>query len=128
MNTSRANESLPPRGAGFRELLADALSYWERRRILYNAALVLVTASWVGLTWPHFRPAMTFRSGLLLLVLAAIANACYCAAYPVDWMFQWSPYRTAWKRRRWILLCAGIALAVALASYWIADEIYPSVG
>jgi uncharacterized protein involved in exopolysaccharide biosynthesis len=31
-------------------------------------------------------------------------------------------------RRRWILLCAGVAFAAALACYWIADEIYPSVG
>jgi hypothetical protein len=35
--------------------------------------------------------------------------------------------REAWKRRRWMLWCAGALLAVILECYWIADEIYPAV-
>jgi uncharacterized protein involved in exopolysaccharide biosynthesis len=40
---------------------------------------------------------------------------------------QLSSLGALWKRRRWILWLAGTAFAVALANYWIADEIYPFV-
>ncbi|MHB8503327.1 MAG: hypothetical protein ACYDHE_20585, partial [Candidatus Acidiferrales bacterium] len=76
---------------------------------------------------PHFRPALTLTSLLLLAVLALIANACYCAAYLVDIPFQHSSLRSIWKRRRWILWLAGTLFALLLANYWIADEIYPFV-
>jgi hypothetical protein len=109
-------------------IFRDAMLYWEVRRIGYNAILVLVTLAWVLFTWPHFRPALTWRSGLLLLILAAAANLCYSAAYPVDLLFQRSSCRSAWRHRRWIMWWGGTALAVALACYWIADEIYPAVG
>src|ERR1035438_7159712 len=78
-------------------------------------------------TWRHFRPAISWGSALLLLVLAAVANACCCSAYPVDIFFQRSSHRSAWLRRRWILWSAGVILAVFLACYWIVDEIYPFV-
>ena len=122
----------PPPGdlsrISFREAVKDTIRYWEgRHRFGYNVVLACVALSWVVFTWPHFRPALTLQSGLLLLVLAAIANGCYFAAYPIDIAFQRSSFRFAWKRRRWILWCAGTFFAACLACYWIADEIYPSV-
>ena len=79
-------------------------------------------------TWPHFRSSLDWRHGVLLLVLAALANACYCAAYPVDLLLQRLGFGAAWKHRRWLLWIAGMSLAILLANYWIADEIYPDAG
>jgi hypothetical protein len=83
--------------------------------------------AWLILTWPHFRPALTLQSLLLLLVLAAMANICYSAAYVADMLLQFSPLRRLWQRRRWGLWLAGTLFGVLLACYWIEDEIYPFV-
>ncbi len=131
MSPPSSAEAHPPgevSSSSLRDVGKDAIRYWESHRVVYNLVLTVVVLAWLVVTWPHFRPAVIGRSGLLLLVLAALANACYCAAYPVDILFQRSPFQAAWKRRRWILWCAGMILAVVLACYWIADEIYPSVG
>jgi hypothetical protein len=131
MNQSQHSGFPPPHEASppeLRDVGRDALGYWEIRRIGYNLILGAVVLAWVVCTWPHFRPAFTGRAGLLLLVLATIANVCYTAAYPVDIALQLSAFRARWQRRRWILWCAGTLFAVLLACYWIADEIYPAVG
>jgi len=111
--------------ASFRALLVDALRFWELRRIFYNLALSVVALAWLGLTWPHFRPALTLTSFFLFIVLALLANACYCAAYLVDIPLQHSALAAVWRRRRWVLLLAGTLFAILLENYWIADEIYP---
>ena len=119
------SENHPP---PFRELIADCVRYWEPRRLSYNAWLAAVTLGWGLFTWPHFRSSLDWRHGVLLLVLAALANACYCAAYPVDLLLQRLGFGAAWKHRRWLLWIAGMSLAILLANYWIADEIYPDAG
>lgn len=106
---------------------ADAIRYWEPRRIVYNLVLAVVVLAWIVLTWPHFRPTLTLSSLLLLAILALLANACYCAAYLVDIPMQGSSLNFIWKRRRWGLWLAGTLLAILLANYWIVDEIYPFV-
>lgn len=111
-----------PQRPGRREVL-EAVRYWERRRMRYNLVL-----TGVGLTWPHFQPALAWRSVPPLLALAALANLCYCAAYPADFLLQRSPIRDAWRRNRWIVGLAGTVGAAAMAWYWIADEIYPGFG
>jgi hypothetical protein len=108
-------------------LLADAIRYWEPRRLIYNLILTAVVIAWVVLTWPHFRAALTLRSFLLFVLLALLANVCYCAAYLVDIPIQHSSLGAVWKRRRWGLWLAGTLFAILLANYWIADEIYPFV-
>jgi len=112
----------------FRTILRDAMQYWEPRRVTYNVVLAAIAVAWLVLTWPHFRPAFTLQSLLALLVLAAMANVCYCAAYFADLTMQRSSFRDIWLRRRWGLWLAGTLFAVVLEYYWIADEIYPSVG
>lgn len=104
---------------------ADALRFWETRRIAYNLALLAVTAYWLLESWPHFRPALTLHSLPPLMILAGLANVCYSAAYFVDIPFQLSASGSAWRRRRWALWLAGMLFAILLASYWISDEIYP---
>jgi len=120
--------STPSRNpAGLRPLLDEALAYWEKRRILYNLVLAGVVLSWLIGTWPQLRPALTVQGLLLLFVLAAAANLCYCAAYLIDLPLQYSSYRARWLRWRFGLWLAGMLLAMILANYWIADEIYPYV-
>lgn len=113
--------------SSLRAILDEALRYWEPRRILYNLVLAVVVLAWVLGTWPHFRPALTLQVLVLLLVLAALANVCYCAGYCVDLPLQYSSFRNRWLRWRFGLWLAGMLLATALANYWIADEIYPYV-
>ena len=110
-----------------RGLLADAIRYWEPRRIVYNLVLAAVVLAWIVFSWPHFRPALALSSLPPMVFLALVANVCYCAAYLVDISFQDSSLGAVWKRRRWGLWLLGTLLAILLANYWIADEIYPFV-
>jgi hypothetical protein len=120
-----AKLSGPPKTFGAR--FKDAARFWEPRRIAYNLVLTAVVFAFLILTWPHFRSALTFQSLPPLLVLAAMANVCYSAAYLADVLLQFSSFRNLWQRQRWSLWLVGTLFAVLLACYWIADEIYPSV-
>jgi hypothetical protein len=111
----------------FRATWADAIRYWEPRRLFYNLVLTAVVIIWLTASWPHFRPAFNLTALLLLVILGLIANACYCAAYLIDIPLQQSSLGARWKRRRWTLWWIGTLFAVLLANYWIADEIYPFV-
>ena len=114
-------------GTVLREALDDALRYWEPRRLVYNLLLAVVVLGWVLVTWPHMRPARTLQTVLLLFVLGVLANVCYCAAYAVDIPLQVSSFAPRWRRWRWSLWLTGMLFAAVLASYWIADEIYPFI-
>jgi len=130
MDTAHATPSpvpTAPSGTSFRELIGDAIRYWEPRRLGYNFVLAAIVLSWVGLTWPHFRGSFTWPSVLAVFVLAVLANICYCAAYIVDLTVQYSEFRDPWRKQRWVLWAVGVAFAGALTYYWIADEIFPSV-
>ena len=130
MNASSSADSSPPDDAApdaSHSNVSDAFRYWEIRRIGYNVVLSLIAAGWIVFTWPHFRPAFRWDAGLKVLVLAGFANLCYCAAYPVDLAAQRLASPEIWRRRRWMLWCAGTFFAALLEYYWIADEIYPDV-
>jgi len=111
----------------FRGFLADAIRFWEPRRLVYNLILALVVVVWIVASWPHFRPMFTLHSLLLLGFLALLANACYCAAYFVDIPMQGLSVGTALRRQRWGLWVIGTLFAILFENYWIADEIYPFV-
>ncbi len=113
--------------APFRALLADAIRFWEPRRIFYNLVLFIVVVAWLMLTWPHFRPAFTLTSLLFLVIMALLANVCYCAAYLVDLPMQPSALCAVWRRWRLALWLLGTLLAILFENYWIVDEIYPFV-
>jgi hypothetical protein len=110
-----------------RESFTDAIRFWEPRRVLYNLVLTAIVVAWIVATWPHFRMALTLSSLLLLAILGLLANVCYCAAYLVDIPMQRSSLGTVWRHWRWGLWLTGTLLAIVLANYWIADEIYPFV-
>ena len=130
MDTSAAGKTQAPSGSeapSFRDLLSDAIRYWEPRRLGYNAFLAVIVVGWVAVTWPHFRTAFTWQSLLFLFVLAVLSNVCYCAAYVVDVPMQYSVYRDLWRRWRWGLWIVGALFAGSITYYWIADEIYPAM-
>lgn len=118
----------------FQRSVADAVRYWESRRLLYNFLLTVVAVAWVAFTWPHFRsfrlmeipPGDTHPALMILIILAFLANVCYTVAYIVDVPLQIT-FAATWRRRRWILLLVGTLFAILLENYWIADEIYPFV-
>ena len=85
----------------FRRLLTDAMRFWEPRRLVYNLILAVVVMVWLVASWPHFRPAFTRQSLLLLAVLGLLSNACYFAAYLVDLPMQSLSVVDALKRQRW---------------------------
>ncbi|MGH9686356.1 MAG: hypothetical protein ACRD5K_04610 [Candidatus Acidiferrales bacterium] len=111
----------------WREVLSDAIGYWEPRRVAYNLILAVIVVAWVAFSWPHFHPAMNFEFLVLMAVLAVWANICYCAAYLVDFPMQFSFFRQRWLRWRWGLWVGGMLFATLLANYLIADEIFPFV-
>ncbi|MGB8644728.1 MAG: hypothetical protein WCF84_05790 [Anaerolineae bacterium] len=111
----------------FGEILRDATRYWEYRRIAYNLVLVALVVVFVVRTWPHFQPALNLQSLPPLLILAAIANILYCAAYLADLPLQLSTFGGAYRRWRWVFWLAGTLLALLVTEYWIGDEIYPYV-
>jgi len=78
-------------------------------------------------TWPHFQPALTLPNGLRLLVLAALANVGYSAAYLVDIPMLESQFANRWRQWRWGLWLLGTLFALGFTQYWIGDEIYPYV-
>ena len=103
----------------------SAWGYWEARRLAYNGALALVALGWLGLTWPHFRPAFNLRAAGALLVLAVLANVSYSAVYLAEWLARLALLRATWLRWRTAVWWLGTLFALALEMYWIADEIYP---
>jgi hypothetical protein len=115
----------PTSPAPFKAHLAAAARFWESWRLGYNGALLLVGATWVVATWPHFRGAIRLVPFLQLMFLALLANVCYSSAYLVDLSLQASSYAARWVRWRWVLWLAGTLFAVLLEWYWIGDEIYP---
>lgn len=99
--------------------------FWERGRILYNAALAVVVLLWIVMTWPHFRPSLTLSSFVAVLVLGLIANLCYSAAYLADAGIRLVLPSHFWRRARQVVFVLGTVFAILFADYWIVDEIYP---
>jgi len=108
--------------------LSDAIGYWERRRIGYNLALAAVVLGWLAVAWSRLHGLFGVELLLALFVLTVLANVCYCAAYLVDVPVQLSAFRAGWRRRRWLLWLVGTLFGMALAWFWIADEILPAAG
>ena len=98
---------------------ADALRYWEPRRLAYNVVLAGVVAAHVAAGWPASRLLFERDHVLMLFLLAVLANVAYCAAYAVDLFIQFSELRAAWPRRRWLLLVIGTAFAAVLTHFFV---------
>lgn len=122
MSTNLSSGGEPPApsaGARFRfgEVASEALRYWERRRILYNLALLVVVVIHLIASWPASKILLSRDRLLGLVLLAVLANILYCAAYVVDLFVQFSGLRAEWMRRRWMLLLTGITIGAILAHF-----------
>jgi len=104
--------------AGFGELAADAIRYWELRRALYNVVLLNVVCVHYVLGWPASRTDLARDPLFVFFILAVFANIAYCAAYPVDLFVQFSGLRETWRRQRWILFLVGTTFAAVLAHFF----------
>jgi hypothetical protein len=99
---------------------AGAIRFWEWRRLQYDVVLAAVFLFWVAVTWPVFRPALHLVPLAQLFVLALIANVCYSAAYLAELV----SHNLRWRQTVWVV---GTVFAVLLETYWIGDEILPTL-
>lgn len=114
------------------ELKRSAIRYWERRRIIYNVALVppsllvylLNSGIAEGVGDPR-RFGLLFV-GLLFVLSAVAANICYSFAYALEFIFLNDRPVSGWKGSgRQITFICGTLLAMILAAfggqqiYWI---------
>jgi hypothetical protein len=112
--------------ATLKEILTDAIGYWEPRRIAYNMILTVVVISVFGLNWPVSAGRLDADLFQILIVLTVLANVAYCAAYVVDVAAQLSAFRPAWQRHRWILFGIGVVFAGILTRFISTGMFRPS--
>jgi hypothetical protein len=105
--------------------VADALRYWEPRRLVFNAVLGCVVLGHFLLRLPESRNALTFDFGLIVFLLAVIANICYCAVYVADLFVQFSGLHAAWQRGRVLLLVVGTAFAATITHFVVQGLFAP---
>jgi len=105
-------------GIALRDVLTDAIRYWERGRILYNSILAVIVVAYFVMNLPGARGHLSFDLLQSLFVLAVLANVAYCAAYLVDVFAQLSAVRAAWLRYRWVLLAIGILFAAIITRFF----------
>jgi hypothetical protein len=106
-------------------LVADALRYWEPRRIVYNVLLALIVIGYFLAGWPASKSFLTLNGVFWVFFLAVLANVCYCAAYVVDIFVQLSPLRGSWMRVRWLLFLVGLAFAAVIARFFSIATFLP---
>lgn len=104
-----------------RDAVTDAISYWEKKRITYNAILLTIVLTVFASRWPESRSAMSAELLQGLFLLAVMANVFYCAAYSVDVVAQYSGFRDSWRRHRWILFAVGTMFASIIAHFISLD-------
>ena len=92
--TSTGRASLVER---VQELATDAIVYWEPRRLVFNGVLAVIVAVYFVIGWPNSRSALSLDMVFLVIILAVLANICYCLAYLVDVFIQLSGFRELWR-------------------------------
>jgi hypothetical protein len=101
-----------------RDMSADALRYWERRRIAYNLLLAAVVIVYFIAGWPQSRGVVTLDGALSLFLLAVLANVAYCTAYLADIFLQLSAVDEQRRRWRTVLLLVGFTFAAVLTRFF----------
>lgn len=110
-------DTSPNDDVSLRDVVTDAIRYWEPRRLVYNGVLALIVIGYFVAYWPESREVVTFDRVLGLFVLAVLANVCYCGAYVADLFAQYSAFRALWRQWRWVVLVIGIAFAATLTHF-----------
>ncbi|MHB8839414.1 MAG: hypothetical protein ACYC7F_10740 [Gemmatimonadaceae bacterium] len=103
----------------------DAVRWWERRRITYNAVLTALFVALTIHTSPRLQPELGPDKILPLLVLALLANLCYSTGYLLDPLLSASPNARIRHRAQLAVWVAGMCLAMLIETYWFLDEILP---
>ena len=103
-----------------RDMLSDALRYWEPRRLIYNGALLIVVAGCFAAAWPESKVMLQADTVLGIFVLAVLANVAYCAAYLPDIAIQHSGVRDTWLRWRWVVFLVGTLFASVITYFFVA--------
>jgi hypothetical protein len=115
-------ESPTPTVAGFigraSGYVAEALRYWEPRRLFYNGVLFAVVIAHIITRWPGVQKLLTFDLFLVFFFLAVLANICYCAVYAVDLFVRFSGLQAAWEKGQIIVLLVGTAFAAVIAYFF----------
>jgi len=104
-----------------RDVLDDALAWWEPRRIVYNVLLAVVTLGWLVLAWPNYREVPPLKLFTFLFAMAMWSNVAYSTAYIVDLTVQRSSFRGGWRKRRWMLWLLGMTFAFTAANDILAS-------
>src|SRR4030042_2065779 len=107
--------------------LTNAISYWEIRRIIYNAVLAAIVLGYFVANLPASLQRITPDVIFGLFILAVLANIAYCAAYLVDLVAQMSGFRDLWLRLRWILFLIGLAFA-SILTRWFTMGFFSETG
>ena len=115
---TRASVSSGPDQPDLREIATNSLRYWESRRIAYNAVLFAIVLARFVFFWPVSYERISLNLGLILVLLAVLANAVFCLAYPPDVFVQLSAFRERWLRLRWVLLALGTLVAGIITNFW----------
>jgi hypothetical protein len=98
-------------------IAADALRYWEPRRIAYNAVLGGVVAIVFAMQWRALLRHASVDFFLALFLFAVLANIAYCAAYPADVFVQHAGLDAARRRARTVLFLVGTLFAAVIAQF-----------
>lgn len=98
--------------------VAEALRYWEPRRLFYNAIMAAVVIGHILTKWSSAQETLSFDVFLLLFFLAVLANVCYCAVYAIDLFVRFSGLQGAWARGRVVVLLVGTAFAAVIAHFF----------
>jgi hypothetical protein len=94
-----------------REMITDALRFWELGRIPYNLVLLTIAVATVG---PATFTLLPVNALGVFIVLAVVANVLYCVAYPIDIFMQMSAWREGWRAARFGLWLVGMLTAAWL--------------
>ena len=100
------------------DCLHRSSSYWERRRIVYNVVLAILTLYCWGPEILASEPRSLLGLAIVLGVFALIANVLFCLAYPVDVVLQLFSLDGMLKTTRPVLFASGLAIASGLA-LWV---------
>jgi hypothetical protein len=95
---------------------ANALRYWEPRRVVYNVVLVIVMIGLVIARGRGSHVTMTWDRLPRFLYLALLMNICYFAAYIVDLLVCFSKHQSALPVWRWLAFVVGTILAAFITT------------
>lgn len=100
-----------------REVVSDAIGYWERGRIIYNLVLAAIVIGCFASSWPDSASRLNADLVQRFFLRAVLANVAYCGAYIPDLLAQVSDFRAVWRRHRWVLFVIGLTFAGIIARF-----------